>query len=185
MFFLPSATQRVESPASTLPTPAPLLDPPNLAPGFLTSLRPMRTEASQGAGTWSVEFTLHPQRRKHPSYLLDERTVGGNSGLIWCFNTQEGLLLGEPITSQAILCGLFLSEYFHLYQCFDFLKYFYLEIVELLKKQRVKKKKKETELFNFISYTLKKMVKNTKILLIHWYTELIRVFKGKKSIKNT
>ena len=50
-------------------------------------------------------------------------------------------MLGEPITSQAILCRLFLSEYFHLYQCFDFLKYFYLEIVELLKKQRVKKKR--------------------------------------------
>lgn len=154
------APLREASPASTLPTPAPLLDPPDLAPGFLTSLRPIRTEASQGAGTWSVEFTLHPQRRKHPSYLLDERTVGGNSGLSWCCNTQEGLLLGEPITSQAILCGLFLGEYFHLYQCFDFLKYFYLEIVELLKKQRVKKKRNR-ELFHFISYTLKKMVKNT------------------------
>ena len=97
------APLREASPASRLPTPAPLLDLPDLAPGFLTPLRPMRTEAPQRAGTRFVEFTLHPQRRKHPSYLTDERREGGNSGLVWCFNTQEGLLLGESITFQAML----------------------------------------------------------------------------------
>lgn len=93
------APLREASPASRLPTPALLLDLPDLAPGFLTSLRPMRTEASQRARTRFVKFTLHPQRRKHPSYLQHEIREGGNSGLVWCFNTQEGLLLGESIMS--------------------------------------------------------------------------------------